>query len=336
MSEPPVYLRGKPQYVTIYKKPKRKTISHHYSAPKIYQLPTNLYNYNQHSSTSQLGDNYAIGSSVGGESSQQQHQYAPASAILPLQTLADYGANSGKSGAIAQLALAIPASTTSSTTLSSLNIKQANQNLTAPSSLATIAGSSSSLASAATNSAGKDKEVGNSRAALAPLINFNDYDDETGAYYLARLPSALRGSRDLAKYYTLLQRADKESSSSDEHDASEHDSLDRSESQTSPLEQAAQDLLEELQDLQEQQNHESDQADHDDGLKVRTKRQVSYSSNYEQPCEGFPLEVNINSRVKLNERIFPIFGKSQIKKCVKKLQLFPPVQDHPYPQQEHY
>lgn len=60
--------------------------------------------------------------------------------------------------------------------------------------------------------------------------------------------------------------------------------------------------------------------DHDNnGLKshARVKRQISYSSNYEGPCEGFPLEVNIKSRLKLDS-LFPIHGRSQLKKCLKK------------------
>lgn len=58
---------------------------------------------------------------------------------------------------------------------------------------------------------------------------------------------------------------------------------------------------------------------HDPRRLRRSKRQVYYESGYdgEANCEGFPLEVNIRSRVKL-DRLFPIYGKSQIKKCVKK------------------
>lgn len=49
---------------------------------------------------------------------------------------------------------------------------------------------------------------------------------------------------------------------------------------------------------------------------ARVKRQV-YSSSYEEgPCYGFPLEVNVKSRIKLDQ-IFPIHGKSQFKKCIK-------------------
>lgn len=355
MSEPPVYLRGKPQYVTIYKKPnKRKPMvsQQHYQAAKIYQLPSNLYNYNQQLSTSQMGDNYATGS-IGSESSQlqQQHLYAPAS-IVPLQTaLANLGSNSSPikqtSSAIAQLALAIPASTTSVSSTSSSDYKapasteQANRNYSAPSTSTATSTISSSGTTTSYNA--KSKELGTSHSGLAPLINFNDYDDETGAYYLARLPSALRGSRDLAKYYTLLQRVDNEqlsssetSNSDDEED--EESALNRDESKLNPMINVAI-ARKFLDDLQESEQANEDNADLDDKHrfepKVRTKRQISYNSNYEQPCEGFPLEVNIKSRVKLNERIFPIFGKSQIKKCVKKLQLFPPVQDNPYPQPQY-
>lgn len=47
-------------------------------------------------------------------------------------------------------------------------------------------------------------------------------------------------------------------------------------------------------------------------------RRNGYSSSYayEPPCYGFPLEINIRSRIK-PEDVFPIKGNTQFKKCIK-------------------
>lgn len=104
-------------------------------------------------------------------------------------------------------------------------------------------------------------------------INFTDFDDDSGSYYLAKLPTSSR--RKLAKYY-MLQRSDQV------HKATSNQLL---------------------------------VAKSDTKSKLRKKRQVSYTSGYERPCHGFPLEINVKSRIKMDQ-VFPIFGRSQIKKCV--------------------
>lgn len=48
---------------------------------------------------------------------------------------------------------------------------------------------------------------------------------------------------------------------------------------------------------------------------------IGYESSYgeadsDEPCFGFPLEINVKSRIK-PEDVFPIRGKSQFKKCIK-------------------
>lgn len=113
-------------------------------------------------------------------------------------------------------------------------------------------------------------------------INFTDYDDESGNYYL-RAAASNYGKMKIADY-RKLQRADKKNSPSNW-----------------------------MLTIDERES-----VDNEDQTSRRVKRQAHYESRYENepPCYGFPLEVNIKSRIKM-DNIFPIHGNSQMKKCIK-------------------
>ena len=81
------------------------------------------------------------------------------------------------------------------------------------------------------------------------------------------------------------------------------------------------DQLEQPTVLTPQIGDDEEQIDLDDQFATRrrrVKRQVYYKSGYNgsNKCHGFPLEVNVRSRIKMDQ-VFPIYGKSQMKKCVK-------------------
>lgn len=109
-------------------------------------------------------------------------------------------------------------------------------------------------------------------------INFTDFDDEFGSYYLGGK------SRKSAKAYPRM-----------------YDRIDNNERLKSKM------SFEEVESVDAVDKRELH----------RQKRQV-YESSYEHepPCFGFPLEINVRSRIKLDQ-MFPIQGKSQFKKCVK-------------------
>lgn len=117
-------------------------------------------------------------------------------------------------------------------------------------------------------------------------INFTDYDDEFGNYYLGKAGSHMVNSYSNRK---LSKRNQLESGSS----------------------KAVAWLMSAVPEA-------VDGAD--DQTNKRVKRQAGgyYESSYEKepPCYGFPLEVNIKSRIKMDQ-VFPIFGNSQYKKCIK-------------------
>lgn len=131
-------------------------------------------------------------------------------------------------------------------------------------------------------------------------INFTDYDDDSSSYYMGKralshsasgqqfarkLPSQTPNSLYAALAYGLRSRHDGGLSQADNMSPDEQESL------LSADESPA-------------NNH-------------RVKRQV-YESSYENepPCYGFPLEVNVRSRIKFDQ-VFPIRGNSQFKKCIK-------------------
>lgn len=119
-------------------------------------------------------------------------------------------------------------------------------------------------------------------------INFTDYDDEFGNYYLRKTSNQLGNP-----YNRKLTRRNQLPSSSDD-------------SKTSKAIAWLVSIAPEAVDSG------------DDQSRKRVKRQAHYESSYEKepPCYGFPLEVHIKSRIKMDQ-IFPIFGKSQFKKCIK-------------------
>ncbi|KAG9509283.1 hypothetical protein GZH46_02207, partial [Fragariocoptes setiger] len=83
-----------------------------------------------------------------------------------------------------------------------------------------------------------------------------------------------------------------------------------------------QQVRQQLQQQQQQQDvsrleraQEYHQADHDRQQANRRSGYSYTSGNYETPCVGFPLEINIRSRI-IPDQLFPIHGNSQMKKCI--------------------
>ena len=72
------------------------------------------------------------------------------------------------------------------------------------------------------------------------------------------------------------------------------------------------------EELMSKDERESLHDDSDSGVPNKRVKRQAYESSYqnEPPCYGFPLEINVKSRIKLGQ-IFPIHGKSQFKKCIK-------------------
>lgn len=185
-------------------------------------------------------------------------------------------------------------------------------------------------------------------------MNFNDYDDESGNYYMrksaarrhryAATQAAASGAGDGHDYDSTLSRADEAAAASqDNSDGEEAASEQRREYEKAHFENREQILRDHLMNIAVAGAHAVDRAnsemmmlaqeeerlsDHDynDGTAhhgasnaehIRTKRQVYYQSGYngKERCHGFPLEINVRSRVKM-DRLFPIHGNSQIKKCI--------------------
>lgn len=129
---------------------------------------------------------------------------------------------------------------------------------------------------------------------------FNDFDDESSNYYLSAAASENNYNLD----YKPIQRA-------------EHQVLDQ--------EGELSDDLDEDDTIAPIKNTSLEHEDRSLVHLIRRKRQApmqyqsgyySQTSAYEEPCHGFPLEINIRSRIK-PEDVFPIRGKSQLKKCIK-------------------
>lgn len=130
-----------------------------------------------------------------------------------------------------------------------------------------------------------------SSSSLKP-INFTDYDDDYGNYYLRKSgpPVGNAYKRNFLKGNQMHR-------------------LDGGSAENSKASKAVAWLMSvepEAVDGADDQSHK------------RVKRQVNYESSYEKepPCYGFPLEINVKSRIKMDQ-IFPIYGNSQFKKCVK-------------------
>lgn len=142
-------------------------------------------------------------------------------------------------------------------------------------------------------------------------MNFTDYDDEFGNYYMRAA-----GSSSVGKAFPLSQTPSH--------------NFRRSQQQLDQRSAGAFILpTEEQEELTNNNGHGLVQ------LNKRSKRQANYyessygdDDDHKKPCYGFPLEVNVKSRIKMDQ-VFPIFGKSQFKKCIKlNRPLLPPVEDN--------
>lgn len=131
-------------------------------------------------------------------------------------------------------------------------------------------------------------------------INFTDYDDEFGSYYVGKR-RAEGGPLDRSASVTM-QRADIDNRVRDNQAAAKAWIMSTDE----------QESLDPASDVQ------GSRSAHPQAIHTRNKRQVYYKSGYDgnKPCHGFPLEINVRSRIKLDQ-VFPIYGNSQMKKCVK-------------------
>lgn len=135
-------------------------------------------------------------------------------------------------------------------------------------------------------------EADSSGSALG-TINFTDYDDESGNYYIKNGRQQQLASSKRRYLYPA---------------ASDLSMFKRFDSKT----------LTSLPSATPTEEEESFLNDKDDSNRrhSRVKRQIYHKSTYEGPCYGFPLEVNIKSRIKMDQ-LFPIHGNSQYKKCIK-------------------
>lgn len=122
-------------------------------------------------------------------------------------------------------------------------------------------------------------------------VDFTDYDDEFGNYYLRKASNHMGNSY---------------SNNNGNKRLSKRAQLEAESSKASKALAWLMSAVPEAVDGADDQSHK------------RVKRQVNYESSYEKepPCYGFPLEVNIKSRIKMDQ-IFPIYGNSQYKKCIK-------------------
>lgn len=155
-------------------------------------------------------------------------------------------------------------------------------------------------------------------------INFTDYDDDSSNYYVGKRAlthgASASGRIYSKKYPPALQQA-----LQGMYPGLVYGIRSRSDS---TVERIAVDSLR----LPEEQESLISESQGSLAARARVKRQT-YESSYEKepPCYGFPLEVNIKSRIKLDQ-VFPIHGKSQFKKCIKLGQpILPPVQDEHRP-----
>lgn len=139
-----------------------------------------------------------------------------------------------------------------------------------------------------TNDNQDDKEQSNSAVSY---VNFNDFDDESGGTYAVSSGKTASPKKYYDQYQDRVMRLRSRRSDASEKGARVW---------ILPVE-------------------EQESLDNDGGQRHRrVKRQVHYQSGYERepPCYGFPLEVNIRSRIKMDQ-LFPIQGNSQYKKCIK-------------------
>lgn len=179
-------------------------------------------------------------------------------------------------------------STKTTSTSHGPNIKQVGDTISGGSTASKTTSQTNQMTNKSQGSSSREKGGSKDSSAESVVrgkltIKFTDFDDDSGGYYLAQMPAQSSSNR-LAKYI-MLQRAD----------------LGNTE-------------LEQVPSLQRTDDDEA--VDEDSKPRGRrVKRQVSYTSDYDRPCYGFPLEINVKSRIKM-DNVFPIFGKSQVRKCV--------------------
>lgn len=147
--------------------------------------------------------------------------------------------------------------------------------------------------------------------------NFRDYDDELAGYSYAkqRSKSAAAAPKSTRGSSSATDKVHSKPSSS--YSTGPAKDLRRRKSAVAKgLRRAADDYYD---NADNRQSDDKEQVDHEQGKALRrVRRQVYYSSGYngQQNCQGFPLEINVRSRIKM-DRLFPIHGNSQVKKCVR-------------------
>lgn len=143
----------------------------------------------------------------------------------------------------------------------------------------------------------KQMSQDSSATSLNP-IDFTDYDDDFGNYYLRKASNHMGNS--------YGSGSNNNNNNSNNKRLSKRARSDAENSKASKALAWLMSAVPEAVDGADDQSHK------------RVKRQVNYESSYEKepPCYGFPLEVNIKSRIKMDQ-VFPIYGNSQYKKCIK-------------------
>lgn len=152
--------------------------------------------------------------------------------------------------------------------------------------------------------------------------DFNDFDDDSSNYYTRKSSSIpKRKHMSLGAAFggayggsgAFSSRSDGRAHQIGPLSSDSRPKSDQTKSSSSSASAGSQvSILDEKESIDETDRNER-------SSQLRVKRQINYQSGYEgheEPCYGFPLEVNVKSRIKL-DGIFPIHGKSQHKKCIK-------------------
>lgn len=160
------------------------------------------------------------------------------------------------------------------------------------------------------------------------VSKFIDYDDELGSYGHAKRPSKqqMTGKTVASPMGGSAEtKPEAETSNKDHKPLSIHASgstkgLPRRKKAAIRLRRSSSDYYNEYYDnADNRQVDDKEQIDYEQNKALRrVRRQVYYSSGYngQKDCQGFPLEINVRSRIKM-DRLFPIHGNSQVKKCVR-------------------
>lgn len=180
-------------------------------------------------------------------------------------------------------------------------------------------GAGSYKTAASNDAADSTSSSSSSQSAASPGSHSGvDYDDDAGNYYMKKAAAARRNKLSANEYaYDFnLHRNDQNS----HHDDGDNDKQSENDTRGQQHDLAVSSSNTEEEDIEAPMPNDDESYDHedDDAPHNRVKRQVYYESGYDgnANCEGFPLEINVRSRIKL-DRIFPIHGKSQMKKCIK-------------------